>query len=37
MHFDGRCRDIITASNGGEPVTLAEDAVRATIDRKSVV
>ena len=31
MHFDGRCRDIITASNGGEPVTLAEDAVRATM------
>ena len=31
MDFDGRCRDIITPADGGEPVTLAEDAVRASM------
>ena len=31
MLFDGRCRDIMTPSGGGEPVMLGEDAVRAVM------
>lgn len=31
MQFDGRCRDIMTPAAGGEPLPLAEDAVRAVM------